>query len=159
MFGFTLLEMESTGSAERFPIRIENFKKKKKALPLLQHGFWWFVHNCITHPMIGICPIKPLFEFHDWTSVKLTAGTPAVVTEIEELEDCERRLLLVMKDLIRLNGGEDSYASALVESACAEVMVDAKRYRKGKDNFITRRRRVKKEEEQGFIFKSEKRVD
>ena len=29
MFGFTRLEMESTGSAERFPIRIENLRRKK----------------------------------------------------------------------------------------------------------------------------------
>lgn len=35
------------------------------------HGFWWFVHNCVAHPMIGLCPIKSFFEFHDYTSNKI----------------------------------------------------------------------------------------
>lgn len=36
-----------------------------------QHYFWWFVHNCIAHPMIGVIPIKTTFRFHDYTSDKI----------------------------------------------------------------------------------------
>lgn len=104
--------METTGSADRFSIRIENFKKKKKALPLLQHGFWWFVHNCITHPLIGICPIKPLFEFHDWTSVKLTAGTPATMTEEDELKDYRKQLEKIRDGIAKVEGYSRSRSTA-----------------------------------------------
>jgi hypothetical protein len=71
MFGFLFREMEMTGSGDRFPKRIEKFRKAEKRFPILQHYFWWFVHNCVTHPLIGLIPVKPFFQFHDWTSVKL----------------------------------------------------------------------------------------
>lgn len=35
------------------------------------HHFWWLVHNCIAHPMIGFAPIKSTFRFHDYTSDKI----------------------------------------------------------------------------------------
>jgi hypothetical protein len=69
MFDFKRVE---TGSAERYPTRV------KKHLDLYGisalHHWWWVVHNCVSHPMIGILPIKPFFEFHDWTSKKINAG-------------------------------------------------------------------------------------
>jgi len=121
MFGFTRQEMETTGSAERFPIRVENFKKKKKALPLLQHGFWWFVHNCITHPLIGICPIKPLFEFHDWTSVKLTAGTPAITTEVDELKDYRKQLEKIKEGILKLSEQKKTTATQHIDHTISEI--------------------------------------
>lgn len=36
-----------------------------------RHYFWWFVHNSVVHPLLGILPVKPLFDLHDWTSKKL----------------------------------------------------------------------------------------
>jgi len=39
--------------------------------PKLVHDFWWIVHNCVAHPLIGVLPIKPTFDFHDWTSDKI----------------------------------------------------------------------------------------
>lgn len=53
----------------RFGWRIEEWEKKKGSA--LGHHFWWFVHNCIAHPMIGLVPIKKTFEFHDYTSDKI----------------------------------------------------------------------------------------
>jgi hypothetical protein len=38
---------------------------------ILLHRFWWLVHNCVAHPLIGVCPIKTFHDFHDWTSIKL----------------------------------------------------------------------------------------
>lgn len=134
MFGFTRHEMESTGSADRFPIRVENFRKKRKVLPVLQHGFWWFIHNCITHPLIGICPIKPLFQFHDWTSVKLTAGIPAITTEIEELEGYKEQLENIMKGVNKLNPTEEPYVSYVLEQAIVEIRRDIGVYRRNKKN-------------------------
>ena len=156
MFGFTRLEMESTGSAERFPIRIEKFKKKKKFLPLLQHYFWWFVHNCITHPLIGIIPFKPFFEFHDWTSVKLCAGEAANTTEIEQLEEYLKQLRSIREGINKLNGaettggiysyvikGEEPYVSYLLEEAIVEINNDIRRYHRQKN---PRKQRTPKED-------------
>jgi len=57
------------GSEERFEKRVEVFKEKE--LPVYRHHGWWFVHNCIAHPFIGIFPCKTSFEFHDWTAKKI----------------------------------------------------------------------------------------
>lgn len=38
-----------------------------------RHVFWWLVHNCVAHPMIGVAPVKACFDFHDWTSRKINA--------------------------------------------------------------------------------------
>ena len=77
MFGFLdKIEAEALGSAGRFPKRVEKFVAKNKRFPKLQHFYWWFVHNCIAHLFLGICPCKYTFEFHDWTSIKLNAENP-----------------------------------------------------------------------------------
>jgi hypothetical protein len=69
MFRF---EKPEDGSAERFDKRIEVFKQKKK--PVAVHHFWWFVHNCVAHPLIGVLPFaKWTFRFHDWTSHRINA--------------------------------------------------------------------------------------
>lgn len=41
--------------------------------PVIEHHFWWLLHNNIAHTLIGLIPIKWFFEFHDWTSKKLNA--------------------------------------------------------------------------------------
>jgi hypothetical protein len=47
------------------------YDKRKAERPWLKHTAWWFVHNCVAHVLIGILPLKPFFEFHDWTSRKM----------------------------------------------------------------------------------------
>lgn len=65
---FTRKQLLKT-SYGRFHDRIANFRKNKTSV--LIHHFWWFIHNCIAHPAIGLLPIKPTFRFHDWTSDKI----------------------------------------------------------------------------------------
>lgn len=60
---------DETGAEQRFESRVAVFKKEDK--PVYKHHFWWFVHNCIAHPLIGILPNKATFDFHDWTSKKI----------------------------------------------------------------------------------------
>lgn len=38
-----------------------------------RHRLWWLIHNCVAHPLIGILPYKPFFDFHDYTSAKINA--------------------------------------------------------------------------------------
>lgn len=44
-------------------------RREKVAQPQL--AFWWMMHNCVAHPLIGVLPFKPLFAFHDWTAKKI----------------------------------------------------------------------------------------
>lgn len=56
-------------SEGRFHYRIETWEKKYGSA--LEHHFWWFVHNCISHPLIGLAPTGKTFKFHDYTSDKI----------------------------------------------------------------------------------------
>lgn len=60
---------DEAGAQERFQSRVSIFKNEDK--PVYKHHFWWFVHNCVAHPLIGIMPNKSTFDFHDWTSKKI----------------------------------------------------------------------------------------
>lgn len=62
-FGFTVPE---DGSEERYQER-----RKKYNVPWTTHTFYWVIHNAVAHPLIGVCPIKPFFKLHDWTSRKM----------------------------------------------------------------------------------------
>lgn len=108
MFGFLYKEMEMTGSGDRFPKRIEKFKKAEKRFPVLQHYFWWFLHNCITHPLIGLVPIKMFFNFHDWTSVKLNAGESALSTPLDDLEACKAQAQKIYDKLKEISDNQEA---------------------------------------------------
>lgn len=47
------------------------YNKRKTEHPWWKHTGWWLVHNCISHVLIGVLPLKPFFQFHDWTSRKM----------------------------------------------------------------------------------------
>lgn len=108
MFGFLYKEMEMTGSGDRFPKRIEKFRKAEKRFPVLQHYFWWFLHNCITHPLIGLVPIKMFFNFHDWTSVKLNAGESALSTPLDDLEACKAQAQKIYDKLKEISDNQEA---------------------------------------------------
>lgn len=62
MFDF---DKPEDGSEERYQSRLDLWTQK------WIHTFWWLVHNCISHPLIGVCPITLFFQFHDWTSHRM----------------------------------------------------------------------------------------
>lgn len=61
--------MGPKSTQENFHERIQYYKTQN--FPVWKHHFWWFVHNCITHPLIGIYPTTRTFSFHDFTSKKI----------------------------------------------------------------------------------------
>jgi hypothetical protein len=63
------LSSDEAGAEKRFKKRVNTFKKEDK--PVYKHHFWWFVHNCVAHPLIGMLPNKTTFDFHDWSSKKI----------------------------------------------------------------------------------------
>lgn len=62
------------GSAGRYELRKRLFLRDGKLHPKLRHYGWWFLHNCIAHPMLGVVPCTQTFQLHDWTSKKLNHG-------------------------------------------------------------------------------------
>lgn len=56
-------------TSKRFENRVNKYKRRNT--PVRVHHFWWFVHNCIAHPLIGIFPCRRTFAFHDYTSDKI----------------------------------------------------------------------------------------
>ncbi|MFA6049759.1 MAG: hypothetical protein WC761_01045 [Candidatus Paceibacterota bacterium] len=61
----------------------QSLKSVDVKLALAEHGFWWFVHNCISHPIIGILPVKKSFEFHDYTSKRINAPDIDLAEELK----------------------------------------------------------------------------
>lgn len=49
----------------------KRYEERRGQRPWLSHTFWWLVHNCVAHPLIGFIPIKRTFQFHDWTSRRM----------------------------------------------------------------------------------------
>lgn len=60
---------ESRTSYGRFHLRIRKWKRKRGSAA--KHHLWWFVHNCVAHPLIGILPVRETFAFHDYTSDRI----------------------------------------------------------------------------------------
>lgn len=59
------------GAEKRYKYRQSKWNKKVKVLPKQKHYFWWFVHNCVSHPILGLVPCEKTVNFHDWTSKHL----------------------------------------------------------------------------------------
>jgi len=78
-----------TTSYQRYNDRIEDWKDCTNIFPRLRHHFWWIIHNCIAHILIGLIPIKIFFRFHDYTSDKINAiklKDEAIEKEIEKIK-------------------------------------------------------------------------
>ena len=61
----------------------QSLKSYNVKIALAEHGFWWFVHNCISHPIIGVLPVKKSFEFHDYTSKRINAPDLNIFKELQ----------------------------------------------------------------------------
>lgn len=70
MFAFDEIDL---GSRHRYLDRLYKFQHKYgKTGGWLRYHFWWYVHNCIAHNIIGYVPfLKAGFTFHDYTSRKI----------------------------------------------------------------------------------------
>ena len=49
----------------------QRYRERAASRPWVAHAVWWWVHNVIAHPLIGIAPLRSAFRFHDWTSRKM----------------------------------------------------------------------------------------
>lgn len=56
------------GAQDRFLRRLNKWVHRTPSIPALKHHFWWLLHNCVAHPLIGIYPSTTTVRFHDYTS-------------------------------------------------------------------------------------------
>lgn len=57
--------------ASRFDYRREIWRQTVVLTPGLRHAFWWLVHNCVSHVLLGVWVSPLTVWFHDWTSQRL----------------------------------------------------------------------------------------
>lgn len=64
------LEVEDlpSTSEERYSFRLLHFKLDKNKFHRLRHYFYWLVHNCFSHLLLGLFPNNKTFEIHELTS-------------------------------------------------------------------------------------------
>jgi hypothetical protein len=55
-------------SGARYWARVTRFLGDGRALPRTRHAFWWLLHNCLAHPLLGAAPGAVTVRLHDWTS-------------------------------------------------------------------------------------------
>jgi len=59
------------GSEARYYRRQGWWKTDHPFLPLVRHHWWWLLHNCVSHPILGLWPSRWTVWFHDWTAMYL----------------------------------------------------------------------------------------
>lgn len=60
---------KAKGSYERYKARIPWFTYKgRKPFGIVCHHFFWVLHNCVAHPLLGISPRRQFLFFHELTS-------------------------------------------------------------------------------------------
>jgi len=47
------------------------YAERRHVVPPLRLLPYWVLHNVVARPLIGLAPIKPFFDFHDWTAKKI----------------------------------------------------------------------------------------
>ena len=61
----------SYGSGFRYGRRLDAWKQKGVLGPRTRHHSWWLLHNCVSHPLLGVRVSKGTLWLHDWTSMHL----------------------------------------------------------------------------------------
>lgn len=64
-----------SGAKERYYFRQAKWTQACKLFPKIRHHSWWLLHNCLSHPLLGIYPAEETIWFHDWTSKHLNLRT------------------------------------------------------------------------------------
>lgn len=59
------------GAGARYQRRKHLWVKNHRVLPRVRHHAWWVLHNCVSHPLMGLRASPTTVLFHDWTSMHL----------------------------------------------------------------------------------------
>jgi hypothetical protein len=61
----------SYGSGFRYKRRLKLWEERHRVFPRARHHVWWLLHNCVSHPILGVHASERAIWFHDWTSMHL----------------------------------------------------------------------------------------
>ena len=75
VFGDKSKPVESP-SYKRDQLRRQNWFYAVSCFPIIRYRFWWFIHNCMIHPALGVWPLQLFIWCHDWTAHKLNIHDP-----------------------------------------------------------------------------------
>lgn len=42
----------------------------------IRHAGWWWLHNLVVHPLLGLLPVAAIVRLHDWSSGRLARSLP-----------------------------------------------------------------------------------
>lgn len=76
-----------SGSQKRYWFRQLDWNDTGKSFPMVRHHFWWLLHNCVAHPLLGIWVSKHTVWFHDWTSKHLNVRREIFQSPMPEIPD------------------------------------------------------------------------
>lgn len=63
--------IEEHGAAWRYEERREKWRAAGVRFAEIRHFGWWFLHNAIAHPLLGLSPNRATIWLHDWSSQHL----------------------------------------------------------------------------------------
>lgn len=61
--------------------------RNHRFLPRTRHHTWWLLHNCVSHPALGVSPNQAAIWFHDWTSKHLNQRAEMRPSPAPEIRD------------------------------------------------------------------------
>jgi len=64
------------GAHQRYKYRTVLYQTDGRKRPRLRHHFYWLLHNCVAHPILGVFINRHAVEFHELTSKWLNKVRP-----------------------------------------------------------------------------------
>ncbi|MCX4245623.1 hypothetical protein [Paraliomyxa miuraensis] len=61
-----------SGAHARYELRRAWWRDKAPTLWRLRHAGWWWLHNVVVHPLLGLLPVAAMVRLHDWSSARLS---------------------------------------------------------------------------------------
>ena len=59
------------GAGSRYVVRSRRWEASGRFGWWYRHQAWWWLHNGLSHPLLGVLPCGWTVWFHDWTSAGL----------------------------------------------------------------------------------------
>lgn len=67
------------GSHGRYEVRRARWRSQDgvpRPLWRVRHAAWWWLHNLVVHPLLGLLPVAVVVRLHDWSSGRLARSLP-----------------------------------------------------------------------------------
>ena len=75
------------GAQLRHQKRIDKWRRASPIFPKLRHDVWWWLHNIVSHPLLGVWPSSSAIWLHDYTSQRLNRRSKMMQSPVPEIPD------------------------------------------------------------------------